>query len=97
MNFSMRWKANTLLKWAPSASTSNRVTACWARLKFLTPGHLLAARQEGCSFSFAPAGEMEAFFNDRENHGIKPGAYTNDASFVRAYGMELMGPPLVVE
>ena len=40
---------------------------------------------------------MEAFFNDRENHGIKPGAYTNDASYMRAYGMELMGPPLVVE
>jgi len=40
---------------------------------------------------------MEAFFNERENHGIKPGAYTTDASFMRAFGMELIGPPLVVE
>jgi mannose-6-phosphate isomerase-like protein (cupin superfamily) len=47
--------------------------------------------------SFAPAGKMEAFFNDRENRGIKPGAYTNDAAFMHAFGMELIGPPLVVE
>ena len=53
------------------------------------PGRLL--------ISFAPAGKMEAFFNQRENRGIKPGAYTNDASFMRAFGMELLGPPLVVE
>ena len=54
-----------------------------------TPGRLL--------ISFAPAGKMEAFFNERENRGIKPGAYTNDSSFMRAFGMELLGPPLVVE
>jgi mannose-6-phosphate isomerase-like protein (cupin superfamily) len=53
------------------------------------PGRLL--------ISFAPAGKMEAFFNERENRGIKPGSYTNDASFMRAFGMELIGPPLVVE
>ena len=53
------------------------------------PGRLL--------ISFAPAGKMEAFFNERDNRGIKPGAYTNDASFMRAYGMELLGPPIVVE
>jgi quercetin dioxygenase-like cupin family protein len=47
--------------------------------------------------SFAPAGKMEAFFNERDNRGIKPGAYTNDAAFMREYGMELLGPPLVVE
>jgi mannose-6-phosphate isomerase-like protein (cupin superfamily) len=47
--------------------------------------------------SFAPAGKMEAFFNERDNRGIKPGAYTTDAAFMRAYGMELIGPPLVVE
>jgi len=29
--------------------------------------------------------------------GIKPGAYTTDASFMREYGMELIGPPLVLE
>ncbi len=54
-----------------------------------SPGRLL--------ISFAPAGKMEAFFNERDNRGIKPGAYTNDASFMRAYGMELLGPPIVVE
>jgi mannose-6-phosphate isomerase-like protein (cupin superfamily) len=54
-----------------------------------SPGRLL--------ISFAPAGKMEAFFNERENRGIKPGAYTNDASFMRAFGMELVGPPLSLE
>ena len=53
------------------------------------PGRLL--------ISFAPAGKMEAFFNERDNRGIKPGAYTNDASYMREYGMELIGPPLVLE
>jgi mannose-6-phosphate isomerase-like protein (cupin superfamily) len=53
-----------------------------------SPGRLL--------ISFAPAGKMEAFFNERENRGIKPGAYTNDAAFMHAFGMELIGPPLVV-
>jgi len=53
------------------------------------PGRLL--------ISFAPAGKMEAFFNERENRGIKPGEYTTDAAFMRAFGMELLGPPLVVE
>ena len=47
--------------------------------------------------SFAPAGKMEAFFNERENRGIKPGAYSTDAAFMYEYGMELIGPPLVVE
>jgi len=54
-----------------------------------SPGKLL--------ISFAPAGKMEAFFNERENRGIKPGAYTDDAVFMHAFGMELIGPPLVVE
>jgi mannose-6-phosphate isomerase-like protein (cupin superfamily) len=52
------------------------------------PGRLL--------ISFAPAGKMEAFFNEREMRGIKPGTYTNDAAFMRAFGMELIGPQLVV-
>jgi quercetin dioxygenase-like cupin family protein len=47
--------------------------------------------------SFAPAGKMEAFFNEREKRDIKPGAYTTDAAFMRAFGMELLGPPLAVE
>ena len=48
--------------------------------------------------SFAPAGKMEAFFNEREKLGIKPGAYAtpSDAALLRAFGMELVGPPLVV-
>lgn len=53
------------------------------------PGRLL--------ISFATAGKMEAFFNERENRGIKPGAYTTDAAFMRAFGMELIGPGVVVE
>lgn len=47
--------------------------------------------------SFAPAGKMESFFNERENRGIKPGDYASDASFMRAFGMELLGPPLKIE
>jgi len=40
---------------------------------------------------------MEAFFNEREKHGIKPGAYVTDAALLHAFGMELIGRPLVVE
>jgi hypothetical protein len=40
---------------------------------------------------------MEAFFNERENRDIKFGANTNDVLFMRTFGMELVGPPLVVE
>jgi len=50
--------------------------------------------------SFAPAGKMEAFFNEREKLGIKPGAYAstpNDAALLQAFGMELVGPPLVLD
>jgi len=54
-----------------------------------SPGRLL--------ISFAPAGKMEAFFNERENRGIKPGTYTDDAAFMREFGMELLGSPLVLE
>jgi hypothetical protein len=56
-----------------------------------SPGRLL--------ISFAPAGKMEAFFNEREKLGIKPGAYAAgaDAALLHAFGMELIGPPLVVE
>ncbi|HMF78610.1 MAG TPA: hypothetical protein VK604_23340 [Bryobacteraceae bacterium] len=50
--------------------------------------------------SFAPVGKIEAFFNARERAGIKPGAYAstpNDAALLHAYGMELTGPPIVVD
>jgi quercetin dioxygenase-like cupin family protein len=49
--------------------------------------------------SFAPAGKMEAFFNEREQLGIN-GAYAstqNDAAMLRAFGMELVGPPLKLD
>lgn len=54
------------------------------------PGRLL--------ISFAPAGQMEAFFAERE-HRLKPGTYSSGesgAAFLHAYGMELIGPPLVI-
>lgn len=57
-----------------------------------SPGRLL--------ISFAPAGKMESFFNERERAGIKPGAYAStpsDAALLHAYGMELTGPPIVVD
>lgn len=50
--------------------------------------------------SFAPAGKMEAFFNERERLGIKPGAYAtsaSDAAILQSFGMELVGPPLKVD
>jgi mannose-6-phosphate isomerase-like protein (cupin superfamily) len=50
--------------------------------------------------SFTPAGKMEAFFNEREQAGIRPGAYAStqsDAALLHAFGMELVGPPLVVD
>jgi len=54
------------------------------------PGRLL--------ISFAPAGQMEAFFAERDRR-VKPGTYSSGesgAAFLHAYGMELIGPPLVV-
>jgi len=54
-----------------------------------SPGRLL--------ISFAPAGKMEVFFNERESRGIKPDVYMNDASFMRAFDLVLIGPPLVME
>ena len=56
-----------------------------------SPGRLL--------ISFAPAGKMEEFFDARAKLGLKPGAYAtkDDAELLHAYGMEYVGPPLVVE
>ena len=50
-----------------------------------TPGRLLIA--------FAPANKMEAFFRDNAKRR-KDGEYLNDAQVYRAYGLELLGPPL---
>ena len=52
-----------------------------------TPGKLLIA--------FAPAGKMESFFRDNAKRR-KDGEYLNDAEVHRAYGLELLGPPLSV-
>lgn len=49
--------------------------------------------------TYSPAGKMEAFFNERERLGIKPGAYAttaSDAAVLEQFGMQLMGPPLKV-
>ena len=54
------------------------------------PGKLLIA--------FAPAGKMEAFFRDNEKrqNGEHLTEYLNDAAVYRAYGLELLGPPLSI-
>ncbi len=47
---------------------------------------------------YSPAGQMEEFFNHREQLGIAKGSYatTKDADTMRSYGMELVGPPLEI-
>jgi len=41
--------------------------------------------------TFAPAGQMEAFFREvTKTNGMPP----QDPALWRAYGMELLGPPL---
>ena len=52
-----------------------------------SPGKLLIA--------FAPANKMEAFFRDNAKH-FSGGNYSSEAEIYRAYGMELLGPPLSV-
>jgi quercetin dioxygenase-like cupin family protein len=57
-----------------------------------TPGKMLIA--------FAPANKMEAFFRDgmkRHNNAYSNSAAADDKEFFRAYGMELLGPPLSVK
>jgi hypothetical protein len=56
-----------------------------------TPGKLLIA--------FAPANKMEAFFREtmkRHSSVYSNPGDLNDKEFFRAYGMELLGPPLSV-
>ncbi|HZS58203.1 MAG TPA: cupin domain-containing protein [Gemmatimonadaceae bacterium] len=50
-----------------------------------TVGRLLIA--------YAPAGQMEAFFRGR----TEGAQYSTDAERYRAFGMELLGPPLTIE
>lgn len=52
-----------------------------------TPGRLLLA--------FAPAGKMEAFFTEQRDR--RGGIYVADAAVLRAYGMELLGPPIPID
>jgi mannose-6-phosphate isomerase-like protein (cupin superfamily) len=49
--------------------------------------------------SYSPAGRMEEYFNDREKIGIKRGAYASaaEAETMKAYGMQLIGPPLKLD
>ena len=46
--------------------------------------------------SYAPAGQMEAFFNQREQLGVNPGGYSTpaQADILSRFGMQLLGPPI---
>ena len=44
--------------------------------------------------TYAPAGRMEEFFDSDDRHGGRPAYGTNAAERMRAYGMEVTGPPL---
>ena len=74
------------LKPGDSVLAPREVPHAWAFVGD-TPGRLL--------ISFAPANRMEAFFRDNANRP-KNGEYLNDAEVYRAYGLELLGPPLPV-
>jgi len=45
-------------------------------------------------FVFTPAGQMEAFFREVGKANAMP---PQDPAFFRAYGVELVGPPLAIE
>ena len=62
-----------------------RVPHVWAHVGD-TQGRIL--------ISFLPAGQMEAFFRLVTQANAMP---SQDAALFRAYGMELLGPPLAVE
>jgi quercetin dioxygenase-like cupin family protein len=62
-----------------------RVPHAWAFVGD-TPGRLL--------FIFTPAGQMEAFFRDT---GKADAIIPQDPTYFRAYGLELVGPPLAIE
>ena len=53
-----------------------------------SPGRLL--------LSFAPAGKMEAYFNELQLSGIKFSS-ASDTALMQAYGMELTGPAIKVD
>ena len=45
-------------------------------------------------FVFTPAGQIEAFFREPGKTDVRPPL---DPAYYRAYGMELVGPPLAIE
>ena len=45
--------------------------------------------------TYAPAGKMEEFFDSRDKAGGRT-TFVNNAEIMRAYGMELLGPPLAI-
>jgi quercetin dioxygenase-like cupin family protein len=75
------------LKAGDSILAPREVPHAWAFVGD-TPGKMLIA--------FAPANKMEAFFRDNAKRN-KDGIYLNDAQTYRAYGLELLGPPLTLE
>lgn len=75
------------LKSGDSILAPREVPHAWAFVGD-TPGKMLIA--------FAPANKMEAFFRDNAKRN-KDGNYLSDAQVYRAYGLELLGPPLSLE
>ena len=74
-----------LLKPGDSLFGPRKVPHVWAFVGD-TPGRIL--------FIFTPAGQVEAFFRGPGNtDAIIP----QDPAYFRAYGMELVGPPLAIE
>ncbi|MDQ2832437.1 MAG: cupin domain-containing protein [Acidobacteriota bacterium] len=51
--------------------------------------------------SYSPAGQMEAFFNEWEHAGIKPGTYaragTGGTGIMESHGVTQVGPPIAVD
>jgi quercetin dioxygenase-like cupin family protein len=62
-----------------------RVPHAWAYVGDRPPGRML--------ITFMPAGQMEAFFREVTKADAMP---MQDPALWRAYGMELVGPPLAV-
>ena len=50
--------------------------------------------------TFAPAGKMQAFFDESARRGGQPGRYPSDvngAEFLKAFGLERVGPPIALD
>ena len=75
----------TRLKPGDSLFGPRKVPHVWAFIGD-TPGRIL--------FIFTPAGQMEAFFREP---GKADAIIPQDPAYFRAYGMEVVGPPLAIE